>query len=154
MSADIERLSRNRIRIVTCLALSYLFFQAISLSFVSELTGWSETSLNWLENIGLVLFLVMVVCLAFLAKKAFNMGETAIEALFDELVKHNAYKAMQFGYKILFLLATLLFILNQDFVRRSFAMEAEDVARIMITAALVVPYLRFAYLEAQHAQSS
>jgi len=151
MTSDIDRLSRNRIWIVACLAVSYALSQLVSLSFVSGWTGWSETLLTRLENIGLLIFLLALAALGLVARKTTRLGDTAKAALFDELVLHNAKRAMQFGYKILFLFALILFVLNQDFMDLGFAMTGEDVARIMVTSALVIPYLRFAFLEARNA---
>jgi len=151
MTENIEQLSHSRIKIITCLALSYLFFQTMSLSFVAEWTGLSEGFFNILENIGLSVFLLTLVFLVFLARRAYSIGSSAKAELFDELVKHNANAAMLFGYKSLFLLSVIIFILCQGFVDFGFKVTAEDVARIMITACLVLPYLRFAYLEARNA---
>jgi small-conductance mechanosensitive channel len=151
MVADIDRLSRSRIRILTVLAVSYFFLQFFSLSFMADWTGISDITLERLENIGLCVFLLMVIALSVFARKVMNIGGPVKAALHDELVKHNIGRSMQYAYKFLFLIAFVLFILNQSFIKMGIITTGEDVARIMITACLVIPYLRFAYLEAKHA---
>lgn len=146
MNDHIEKHSRNRYRIVTALGLSYLFFQTISLSFMPELTGLGENFIELLENIGFILFLfaILIGTIDYVIMK--RRAKLVHSALNDELVKNNMNRAAIFGYKMLFLIGTIFFALEQWL-----DMEAEDVARIWITCALVIPYLRFAYLEAKHA---
>ena len=146
MNDHIEKHSRNRYRVVASLGLIYLFYQTISLSFIPELTGLDKNFVERLENIGFILFLFAILYGTvdyFIMKRR---AEAVQSALKDELVKDNMNRAAIFGFKMLFLVGTIVFLLLQWL-----DMEAEDVARIWITCALVIPYLRFAYLEAKHA---
>lgn len=146
MPTEIERLSTTRIYIVAALGLTYIFFQFFSLEFVALWTGWDETTLEWLENIGTIAYVAAILAFALLYLKARQIGESAKTELHDELVKHNFNQTMIFSFKFLFILAFSIFIICQ-FVD----LIGEDVARIMMTASFGVPYLRFAYLEIKDA---
>ena len=146
MNDHVENHSRNRYRVVTVLGLSYLFFQTISLSFMPELTGLDKVFIERLEDIGIILFLLTLAIgtIDYFVMK--RRAEAVQSALKDDLVKDNMKRAAIFGYKMLFFVGTITFVCLQWF-----DMVADDVAKIWVTSALVLPYLRFAYLEAKHA---
>jgi len=146
MSALIETLTKRRYQIVTIIALSYLFFQTMSLSFMASWTGLHESLFNRLEDAGVMVYFAALFSGTFYMQRAKTSGNAVTGALKDELVKTHLQRAGVFGYKAVFLITMILFCYLQ-FGK----MDAEDVARIILTAALVAPFLRFAYLEAKHA---
>lgn len=146
MSSIIEILSRRRYQVVTILALSYLFFQTMSLSFIPNITGLSETHVNRLEDLGVIIYLLAVIIGSVYYYIAKKQGGRVTTALKDELVEDHMQRAIKFGFKTVFLTSVILFSFIQ-FID----MNAEDVARIILTLCLCAPFLRFAYLEAKHA---
>lgn len=151
MATNTDKLSRYRIGIVTVIALSYLFCEVMSLTFVQSWSGLSDVVLERIDNIGVVVYLAAIACFGLWGLKYMGLGSPDKQALSDELVKHNMNRAMQFGYKLLFVIAMVLFILTKDKLDPGFNMTPGDVARITLTSVLVFPYLRFAWLESCHA---
>jgi len=81
-----------------------------------------------------------------MARKIERGGSLGKAQFYDERVKENMREAMVSGFKTLFRIGALIFILCQFIT-----IDGEDVARIMMTLGFVVPSLRFAFLEAQNA---
>ena len=151
MTTSIDTLSRSRIWIVVVLAIGYSMSQIVGLSFIPDWTEWSQSQINLVDNIGFGINILAVISFAILFLKSGRMGESVKAALHDDLVKHHVNKALQFGYKVLFVISLILLVVTKDSVNIGVDLTAGDVARIITTVILVVPYLRFAYLESRHA---
>jgi len=145
MARSVETLSRSRYIVITALGLLYLFFQTVSLSFLPKLTGLPEHWFNFTENIGVLLFLMTLLIGGWFYISVKRHSSDIRAALSDELVKSNMKQAAMFGFKIVFLLSAAIFSLVQ-FIE----INSEDIARIWMTSCLVLPYLRFAWLEANN----
>lgn len=145
MENSIEKLSRMRYLVITSLGLIYLLFQTASLNFLPELMGLPKSWFEFTENIGVLLFLMALLIGGWFYISAKRHPWNIRAALTDELVKSNMKRAAIFGFKIVFLLSAFIFCLVQ-FVE----MNTEDIARIWMTSCLVLPYLRFAWLEAKN----
>lgn len=142
----IDILSRRRYQVVTLLALSYLFFQTMSLSFIPDVTGLPHNLVNRLEDFGVIIYLLCVIIGSVYFYIARRHGDKVTSALKDDLVEDHMQRAVKFGFKAVFLTTMILFSCLQ-FIE----IDAEDVARIILTLCLSAPFLRFAYLEAKHA---
>lgn len=145
MSRSTDSLSQHRHRIATLIALTYLALQIFNLDFVPQWTGLSEEFVDLMENISLVVYFITLLIggwFAFNLKRSPAYIRAAME---DELSRDNARRAIFFSYKIVFLLSVVMFILT-----KLTGVTARDVAIIMMTAALTLPLLRFAWLESRH----
>ena len=146
MTTQIETFVKRRNRILTILALTYLGFQIISLTFVAEFTGWPTQLLNRLEDIGIIMFLALLIYGSYLYRRIYRKHDAAKTILEDELARHNQQRTFQFSYKVLFLFSVGVFCVAQFM-----EFTGEDVARMIMTIAFITPALRFAYLESQNA---
>ena len=146
MTDPVEHYTKIRYWLLTILGVTYLLAQLASLSFTNEVTGLSEESLKMIDNFGFIIFTLTVFAGAWAFMSARNKGESVTNALFDELTKSHLQRAVILGFKFVFFLSLFLFLAAKfDWL------TAEDVARSVFTACLVVPYLRFAYLESRDA---
>lgn len=146
MATEIEALSKRRIYIVAALGLTYIISQFFSLDLIANWTGWDQAILELLENIGFAAYVAAIIAFALIYLRVRRIGEAAKAELHDELVKDHFNRTMIFSFKFLFVLAFVMFMVSK------FAdISGEDVARIFMTSSFGVPYLRFAYLESQHA---
>lgn len=146
MTDQVEMISRARYRIVTAYALAFLLQQLGSLEFLQDLFGASEHWLTYAELFGAALMFLVLLFGCFAAIAYRKQSASIKKALKDDLVRDNMRRAITFAFLLVFLLSSLLFLIVP-----SVDISAKDMARIFLTTCLVVPYLRFAYLESRDA---
>lgn len=146
MTNTSETLTRLRYWFVAIIGLAFFISQMASLTFASQVTGLSDFALDRIDDFGALLMVIAILTGGWLYFSAKRRDENLKHEMHDELTQHNLRVAALFGFKITFILAFLLTI-----IVKTTDISAEDTIRLVLTACLVPAYLRFAWLEAQHA---
>jgi len=145
MHTHYETLSRNRIRLLTLMAIAFAVWMTFGSDIMSVIIG--DKISEALSIFGQILFVIGIALSFFIWRKKFrgSGGETQA-ALEDELVVANARKAREIGFYILLIAIFLIYMIG-----RFNELTTRDIGRFLLIAGISVPLVVFAKLEATHA---
>lgn len=146
MTQSVDTLTRRRYRIAAVLAVTFLIVQIFNLSVIPDWTGLSRSTVRLLEDVSLGFYVLTIGYGAWFLSTVRASPDHVRSAITDELVRRHKEQAMMFSFKAVFVLSFFMFVMT-----KLTAITARDVAIVISTACLVLPFLRFAWLESRDA---
>ncbi|WP_300531886.1 hypothetical protein [Maricaulis sp.] len=138
---QVEKLSRRRRGLMLVFVGSFLTWQVPFMDRYEAVAAGAIRNVDLVYIAGFLLWALVLIALLRFGRSGAKSPEVRA-ALEDELTQDNRAKAFSFGYWAMLIIAGVAFAAS-FFV----GMSAQEVAHLIIVAAVVAPLLRFAFLE-------